>query len=134
MWLRTIKIRKISDNLLIINHLSAKNFKQTLIKKLNQQSEKILFELEQFRWTLTSNGRDYRPGAGRRGCSGKNNIPVKREAMEAVKAAGSLGKVRVLIGTIRCNAIPRGNHGLKHELTNISLPIGGTITKLNVGD
>jgi len=107
---------------------------KTLIEELNSQSASILKELEQFRWTLTSNGRDYRAGQIRRGCSGVNSIPVKRHAMEVVKAAGPFSKMKLLIGTVRCNATPRGNHGFRHELTNIPLPIGKTITKLNVGD
>ena len=109
-------------------------YSDALIKKLNEQSKYILEKLEKFEWTLTSNGKDYRPGAGRRGCSGKGSIPVKREAIETVKAAGTLSKMKALMSTIRCNAMPRGNHGLRHGVKNTPFPIGKTITKLNVGD
>lgn len=48
---------------------------QGLIEELNKYSKKVLSQVDKFRWTITSDGRDYKTGGI--GCAGTNSIEEK---------------------------------------------------------
>lgn len=47
-----------------------------VVKELDTISREILANIDDFTWTLTSDGKDYRRGD--KGCCGVNNIPNKK--------------------------------------------------------
>lgn len=48
---------------------------KALVDELNKYSKKVLSQIDKFRWTITSDGRDYRVGGN--GCAGAKGICAK---------------------------------------------------------